>query len=82
MNKYILITLLTLGLVSCDPKDINRAIDLMSEASQAQKYNIADGLKEALKLAICPDLNSKYLSIAETKKASISSSSPPKLLMT
>ncbi len=58
---------MTLGLVSCDPKDMNRAIDLMNEASKS--YSVADGLKEALRVGV--DNSVKKLSASNGFKNSI-----------
>jgi len=58
MYKYLSILCLTLGLVSCDPKQLQSALDLINGASSG--YSVADGLKEALNVGV--DASVKKLS--------------------
>ncbi len=66
--RYILICLMTLSLVSCDPKDINKALEMISEAGGGT-FNVADGLKEALSFGV--DESVKKLSASNGYKNSI-----------
>lgn len=50
--KYITIFLLTLTLVSCDPKDLSRVLDQVSQAGVLSNDQIAGGLKEALQKGV------------------------------
>lgn len=52
MNKYVMIFFLSLGLISCDPKDVQRALDAVGDAMNTPTFNVADGLKEALNFGV------------------------------
>lgn len=43
---------MTLTLVSCDPKHLQTAMDILSETSSAGTFNVADGLKQALEFGV------------------------------
>jgi hypothetical protein len=59
MTKYLSILCLTLGLVSCDPKQIQSALDLLN-SSGGTSFSVADGLKQALEVGV--DTSVKKLS--------------------
>ena len=58
MYKYLSILCLTLGLVSCDPKQLQTALDMINGATG--QFSVADGLKEALNFGV--DASVKKLS--------------------
>ena len=58
---------MTLGLVSCDPKDINKALEILGENGSG--FNVADGLKEALRFGV--DSSVKKLSADKGYRNSI-----------
>ncbi len=53
--RYLFFFCMILGISSCDPKDINKALEILSDASQS--YNVGDGLKEALSLGVEESVN-------------------------
>ncbi len=50
MAKYITILLMTLSLVSCDPKQVQQALDILNQTGNS--YSVADGLKQALEFGV------------------------------
>lgn len=52
MYKYLTIICLTLGLVSCDPQQMQTALDILNSTTSASQYSVADGLKEALNFGV------------------------------
>ncbi len=60
MYKYLSILCLTLGLVSCDPKQLQTALDIINSTAQGSQFSVADGLKEALNFGV--DASVKKLS--------------------
>jgi len=51
MRKLTIYFLLTLGLISCDPKDLQRALDTVGTAGLSN-LDVANGLKEALEFGV------------------------------
>jgi len=51
MRKLTIYFLLTLGLISCDPKDLQRVLDTVGTAGLSN-LDVANGLKEALEFGV------------------------------
>lgn len=52
MKKYALLLLVAISLVSCDPKDIQKTMEILSSTSELTKGEAGAGLKEALNLGV------------------------------
>jgi hypothetical protein len=59
MKKYLLLIFITIGGVSCDPKDLNKVLEQAGSAVLSDA-DISSGLKEALNLGV--DSSVKFLS--------------------
>lgn len=60
MYKHITVLLLTLGLVSCNPQQLQTALDVLNSAGTSGQFSVADGLKQALDFGV--DASVKKLS--------------------
>lgn len=52
MKKYAFLLLIALGLVSCDPADVQKAMDVLSSTGELTSQEAGAGLKEALNLGV------------------------------
>lgn len=53
--KNLIFFFLSLSLISCDPKMLNQALDILSESGTT--FNVADGLKQALNFGVKESVN-------------------------
>ena len=56
MKKAFILLMITLGLISCDPKDLQRVLDAVGEEALTNA-DISKGLKEALQLGVDNSVN-------------------------
>ena len=63
MYKSLIITLLSLTLVSCDPKDLQKVMDTVNSAAQLTDADVAQGLKQALQFGVDNSVN--FLSVED-----------------
>lgn len=52
MKKYTFLLLIALGFMSCDPKDVQKTMEILTASSELSKEEAGAGLKEALNLGV------------------------------